>query len=68
MFRGFRYRIRDLCASTAEEYHLVRPVVHHVEERLHPDGGTALQYTRFVIHMRFQKEHVQDVASTYRFV
>lgn len=42
MFRGFRYRICDLCASTTEEYHLVRPIMHHVEERLHPDSGTAL--------------------------
>lgn len=46
VFRGFRYRVRDLCASTTEEYHLVRPVVHHIEERLHPDGGATLQYIR----------------------
>lgn len=43
VFRGFRYRVRDLRASTAEEYHLVRPVVHHVEERLHPHSGATLQ-------------------------
>lgn len=43
VFRSFRYRVRDLCASTTEEYHLVRSVVHHVEERLHSDGGAALK-------------------------
>lgn len=45
VFRSFRYRVRDLCASTAEEYHLVRPVVHHVEEGFHPDCGATLQHT-----------------------
>lgn len=43
VFRSFRYRVRDLCASSTKEYHLVRSVVHHVEERLHPDGGAALE-------------------------
>jgi hypothetical protein len=40
---GFRYRVRDLRASATEEYHLVRAVVHHVEECLHPHGGATLQ-------------------------
>lgn len=34
MFCGFGYGIGDLRAGGAEEHHLVRKAVHHVEERL----------------------------------
>jgi len=43
VFRRLGDGVGDLGAGGPEQHQLVRQVVHHVEEGLHPDGRIALR-------------------------
>lgn len=58
--------IGHMSTSSAKQHHLRGPLVHHVEERLHPDSCIALQQKQTILMIQLSAKTVSNIKNLQR--